>query len=292
MRLKGNPIESFWKNANCWRKLSLLRLLGKIRTNVAQKYLEEIRLLQNEDGGFAREKGEASSVSETAEAIMNLIESGDKPNSSIMKKAVTFLWSLQKGNGSWRENPNLAKNKVPFWSSTEKGVPILTADGILALIEAGYKDNKNLLRAVDWLKCMQSEDGMWIYLEGAGPSDVDPDSTYKAIEALKKVDEASNSSYIMRGCKALEKFVLTEAAEWMKKWPVWSWIAPLDGLVAGGYDVSNEVVRYALNKILELQQEGGGWLDRYEIRVVPTLITLELISKKEAWQEIREVEEG
>jgi len=52
------------------------------------------------------------------------------------------------------------------------------------------------------------------------------------------------------------------------------------------------VIRYALNKILELQQEGGGWLGRYEIRVVPTLITLELIPKKEAWQKIREVEEG
>jgi len=292
MKLKGDPIGLFWEKASCWRKLELLRLLGKIKTGVAQKYLKEACLLQNEDGGFAKEKGEMSSVSVTAEAIINLIKSGEKPHSSVVKKATTFLWSLQKENGSWRENPNLAKNKVPFWSSTEKGVPILTADAILALTEAGYKNKKDLMKAVDWLKSMQSKDGMWIYLEDAGPSDVDPDSTYKAIEALMKVNGASNSPYIMRGCKALEKFILTEAAEWMKKWPVWSWIAPLDGLAAAGYDANNEVVKYALNKILEQQQESGGWPDRYEIRVVPTLINLELISKEEAWRKIREVEES
>jgi len=292
MKLKGNPIKLFWENANCWRKLSLLRLLSKIKSDVARKYLEEMRLLQNEDGGFAREKGEASSVSVTAEAIINLIQSGDKSDSSVVKGAVAFLWSLQKANGSWRENPNLAKDKVPFWSSAEKGVPILTADAILALTEAGYKNNENLTKAVDWLKSMQSKDGMWIYLEDAGPSDVDPDSTYRALEALMKVNEATNSPYITRGCKALEKFILTEAAEWTKKWPVWSWIAPIDGLVAAGYNVKNEVVKYALNKILEQQQENRGWPNGYEIRVAPTLINLRLISKKNAWRKIREVEES
>jgi len=292
MKLKGEPIKLFWENANCWRKLSLLRLLGKIKIEVAQKYLMEMRFLQNEDGGFAREKGEASSVSVTADAIINLVQSGDKPNPLVVKRAVAFLWSLQKENGSWHENPNLAKDKVPFWSSTEKGVPILTADVILALAEAGYKNNENFVKAVDWLKSMQSKDGMWIYLEDAEPSDVDPDSTYKALEALVKVNKANNSLYITSGCKALKKFILTEAAKWTKKWPVWSWMAPLDGLVAAGYDSNNEVVKHVVNKILEQQQENGGWPGGYEVRVVPTLITLGLISKKESWQKIIEIEES
>ena len=289
MKLKGDPIKIFWEKASCWRKLSLLRLLGKIKTDVAQKYLEEMRLLQNEDGGFVREKGEASTVSVTAEAIINLIHSSEKPTSSVVKRAIAFLWSLQKENGSWRENPKLATNKIPFWSSTEKGVPILTADAILALAGAGYKNNKQLLKAVDWLRSMQSKEGMWIYLEDTEPSDVDPDSTHKALEALVKVNKATHSPCIARGCKALEKFILTEAAKWMKKWPVWSWIAPLDGLVAAGYDVNNEVVKYALSKILEQQQENGGWPDGYEVRVVPTLITLGLISKEETWRKISEI---
>jgi len=159
----------------------------------------------------------------------------------------------------------------------------------LALAEAGYKNNRELLKAVDWLKSMQSKDGMWLHLEDAGPSDLDPDSTYKALEALMKVNKATNSPYIAKGCKALEKFILTEAAEWMKKWPVWSWIAPLDGLIAAGYDVNNEVVKYALSRILEQQQENGGWPDGYEVRVVPTLITLGLISKEETWRKINEI---
>jgi len=289
MKLKGDPIKLFWKNANCWSKLSLLRLLSKIKTDIARKHLEEMRHLQNQDGGFAREKGEASTVSVTAEAIINLIYSGEKPTSPIVKRAIALLWSLQKKNGSWRENPKLATNKIPFWSSTEKGVPILTADAILALAEAGHKNNKELVKAVDWLRSMQSKEGMCIYLEDAEPSDVDPDSTQKALEALVKVNKATYSPCIARGCKALEKFILTEAAEWMKKWPVWSWIAPLDGLVAAGYDVNNEVVKYALSKILEQQQENSGWPDEYEVRVVPTLITLGLISKGETWRKISEI---
>ena len=97
MRLKGEPIKLFWENANCWRKLSLLRLLDKIKTEVAQKYLKKMRLLQNKDGGFSREKGEASSVSVTADAIINLVQSSDKPNSFVVRRAVEFSkreWKL------------------------------------------------------------------------------------------------------------------------------------------------------------------------------------------------------
>jgi len=290
MKLRGAPVECFWRKASSWRKLSLLRSLGKLNTAIAQKYLKEMRLFQNEDGGFGKERGEPSSVTPTAEAILNLIESGEKPSSSTVQRATLFLWGLQNENGGWRENPALPKEKVAFWSSTERGVPILTADSIEALLKAGYEDDERLRKAVEWLKGMQAQDGMWIHMEKAAPTETDPDSTLRAIEVLIKVGENLDSPTIRKACNALERFILTEAEKWTKKWPVWSWLAPLDGLVAAGFKADNKTVQRALEKILKQQREDGGWPDGYEVRVVPTLIELGIIPREEAWGIIRKME--
>lgn len=290
MKLKDAPVECFWRKASIWRKLSLLRSLGKLNTPLAQKYLREMRLFQNEDGGFGKEHGKPSSATPTAEAILNLIELGEKASSSTIKRAVQFLWSLQKENGSWRENPALPKEKVPFWSSTERGVPILTADAMEALVEAGYRDDKRLRKAAEWLKGMQSPGGMLINLENAAPTETDPDSTQRAIRALINAGENPNSPTIRKACNSLEKFILTEAEAWAKKWPMWSWVAPLDGLVAAGFKADNKTVQHALEKIVKQQGTDGGWPDGYEVRVVPTLIELGIIPKEEAWGVIRKIE--
>jgi squalene cyclase len=286
IRLKEDPVKLFWKKANTWRKLFILRCLNAFETDVAKKYLKEMVKLQNVDGGFSKEHGETSSVSFTAEAIMNLTQSGEKPNSQILKKAAAFLWSIQRENGSWSENPKISKEKIPFWSSIEKGVPILTADAIEALFDAGYMKDERFKKAVNWLKQMQSPSGMWINLEGEDPTHVDPDSTQRAISALIKTGEPANSASIQKACEALKNFILVEAENWAKEWPVWAWIAPLDGLIAAGYTINDDVVKYALTKILEKQQNDGSWPDNYEIRVVPSLIKLGEIKRKEALESI------
>jgi len=112
IRLKEDPVKLFWKKANMWRKLFILRCLNAFETDVAKKYLKEMVKLQNVDGGFSKEQGETSSVSFTAEAIMNLTQSDEKPNSQILKKAAAFLWSIQRENGSWSENPKISKEKI------------------------------------------------------------------------------------------------------------------------------------------------------------------------------------
>jgi len=117
------------------------------------------------DGGFSRTSNEASSVTPTTEGIINLTQLSKKPLSSIIREAVNFLWKLQKENGGWHENPELPKDKIPFWSSTEKGVPILTADCIEAFVEASYRNDKRIIKAVKWLKQMQSPTGMWLSLK-------------------------------------------------------------------------------------------------------------------------------
>lgn len=267
----------------------LLRRVNVLKTKIAEKYLEEMMQLHREDGGFSKRPDEASSVTVTTEAIMNLLRSNG--DSLIIHKAANFLWSLQKENGSWRENPELPKDRIPFWSSCEKGVPILTADCLEALIEANYRNDDRIVKAVRWLKQMQSSTGMWITLEDANPDDTEPDSTQRAISALMKFGVSKDSSIIKNACKALEKFILTEAAKWAETYPpVWPWIAALDGLVAAGYTTENKAVRYALEKIVRQQLDDGSWPNGYELRVVPTLVSLDVISKEQVVKTIEAIE--
>lgn len=293
MEIKGEPIPLFWRKASCWRKLGLLRELDNMKTCIAQKYLREMYSLRNEDWGFSRILDEESSVTVTAEAVINMLHSGIKPNSPHVQKSLNFLSSLQKENGSWHENPNLPKDKIPFWSSCEKGVPILTADCIEAFVEAGYRTDERIIKAVKWLKQMQSPTGMWLSLEDTDPSDTEPDSTQRAISALLKFGIPKNEDLIKNACAALENFILIEAAEWAKTHPpVWPWIASLDGLVTAGYTLENKAVHLALKNILKLQQEDGSWPNNYESRVVPTLIKLGVIARRQVLVKIEAIEEN
>jgi len=264
-----------------------------MKTYVAQKYLREMSNLQQEDGGFSRTFDEESSVTVTAEAVINLIRLNINQNSPSIQRPLRFLSALQKENGSWRENPKLSKDKIPFWSSSEKGVPILTADCIEAFVEAGYRDDKRVIKAVKWLKQMQSSTGMWLSLEDTDPNDTEPDSTQRAISALVKFGLPKNSPIIRNACVALENFILREATEWAKTHPpVWPWIASLDGLVVTGYTLENKAVHFALENILALQQKDGSWPNNYELRVVPTLIKLSIIPLKQALETIKTIEKN
>jgi hypothetical protein len=289
MKLTVDPIPVFWEHASVWRKLRLLRTLGTLEDQITEKYLNEMRSLVQKDGGFSRAHGEPSSISVTGEAIINLAKLDRK--SSVIVGAMNFLWKLQNQNGGWHENPNIPKDRVPFWSSTEKGVPILTGDCVEASVEAGYKNDPHTTKGVEWLKQMQSSSGMWLSLEGTDPSDTEPDSTQRAISALIKYGIPTSSNIVKKACDALEKFILEEAVEWAKTHPpVWPWMAPLEGLLAAGYDPSQRAVQFALKNIVNLQQEDGSWPNQYETRAVPALITLHLISSEHVLETIRKQE--
>jgi hypothetical protein len=289
MKLRADPIPIFWEHASVWRKLKLLRTTGTHGGPITEKYLDEMQGLLQTDGGFSRARAEPSSVNVTGEAIINLVKLHKK--SPTIVGALNFLWKLQNQNGGWHENPNLPKDRVPFWSSTEKGVPILTGDCIEAAVEAGYRSDPHTTKGVEWLKQMQSSSGMWLSLEGTDPNDTEPDSTQRAISALIRYGVPKSSDIVKKTCNALERFILKEATEWTKTHPpVWPWMAPLEGLIAVGHDSSNEAVQFALKNISNLQQDDGGWPNQYEIRVVPVLIALNLISSKRVLQTITKLE--
>jgi squalene cyclase len=289
MKLRADPVPVFWAHASVWRKLRLLRTVSTFEDSITEKYLDEMQSLLQRGGGFSRVHGEPSSVSVTAEAIINLVRMNRK--SPVIAEEMNFLWKLQNQNGGWHENPNIPKDKVPFWSSTEKGVPILTGDCIEAAVEGGYKSDPHTTKGIEWLKQMQSPSGMWLSLEGTDPSDTEPDSTQRAISALIRYGIPRGSDIIKKACNSLERFILEEAVEWAKTHPpVWPWMAPLEGLIAAGYDSSQKAVQFAMKNILNLQQEDGGWPNQYELRAVPALIALNLISSKHILEIVRKQE--
>jgi hypothetical protein len=67
-------------------------------------------------------------------------------------------------------------------------------------------------------------------------------------------------------------------------------MAPLEGLVAAGYDSSQKPVQFALKNILNLQQQDGGWPNQYELRAVPVLVALNVISSKHVLETINKQE--
>lgn len=112
-KLKGDPIKLFWDQASCWRKLVLLRLLDVLREDLAQKYLKEIVQLQDQDGGFSKNKGETSRVTETAEAIINFVKSSEESSSHRIQKAINFVTFVGTGSVSAQLGPRLAHMTSP-----------------------------------------------------------------------------------------------------------------------------------------------------------------------------------
>ncbi len=273
-------VRVFWESATHWRRLSLLRQLGALDTPLARGQLDVLARHRREDGGFARATDEPSSVLPTCEAVLDLLGTGDPAHTQVVGAAVEFLWGLQNDNGGWHESPALPDDRVPFWSSKERGVPILTAKCIEALVEAGHGDDTRVRKAVTWLESMQAPTGMWWSIEGTTPDDTEPDSTQAALSALLRAGISKDSPVVQRACKALEEFALDAAAAWEKTHPpVWPWAAALDGLVAADRGMEDRAVRHAVENILRLRQEEGGWPDKYEFRVVPTFVALGLLTR-------------
>jgi len=60
--------------------------------------------------------------------------------------------------------------------------------------------------------------------------------------------------------------------------------------VVAGFTLKNRAVRFALENIPKIQLRDGSCSNKYELRVVPTLIKLRVINQKQALEIIRTIE--
>jgi len=255
-KLRYDAVSYVLKNGNQYHKLKMMMALGGRRED-RQKLTTEIKLLQNSDGGWPwqLQKGKPSGISQTARTLQLLLKVGEDRNSDTVRRAVSFQLQRQNPDGGWSENPEL-EGVIPKehnWISTRYS-GFQTADVILALAEAGYSKDARVLKALEFLRGAQNEEGGW-------PSYVGPDYPYKGsdiattdhiVAAFLKLGEPKNSLILKNAVKALLKHR-------------GDWDSPIDAATALNvflmldYPLRHEYIRELVKNLVESQKPDGGW---------------------------------
>jgi len=255
-RLRYDAVSYVQKNGNAHHKLKMLLLL-KGKAENRRKLIEELKSLQNTDGGWPWQllKGNPSGVSQTARTLELLMKAGENKDSDAVKRAVSFLLERQKPDGGWSESPEL-KGIIPRewnWISTRYS-GYQTADVINALVEAGYAKDARIAKAFGFLRSAQNEEGGW-------PSYVGSDYPYEGsdiattdhiVAAFLKVGEPKDSPLVKNAVK-----VLVKHRE--------GWKEPIDAATALcvflilDYPLNHEYVKELASDLINTQRPDGGW---------------------------------
>jgi hypothetical protein len=125
------------------------------------RFVEELRRLQNDDGGFPlnMEMGKPSTLMASAVVLVRL-EEFNSLQIDIVEKIVGFFFARQSKDGSWNEDENLLPYNPPPWMNPRDiRVKILsTAYTGFWLAKLGYSDN-GIKRACDFLINYRRENG-------------------------------------------------------------------------------------------------------------------------------------
>lgn len=254
MRLEYDAADYVRTNGNLYDKLYLAYTLGEAPD---PELSQKLTGLQNPDGGWPWQfqRAEPSGVGATARVVELLLKTGLERDSETCSKAVSFLFSLQREDGGWSENPELS-DLIPKdwnWVSTTDSMTHITGDVINALIEAGESRNHNTARAITFLKETQNEEGGW-------PSHLGSDYTHGTdiggmdviIKALLGAGEPKDSQVFKRAIEV----VVREREDW--KIPVCG-ASVLNLLTKLGFAADHEYVRELAETLIEKQRADGGW---------------------------------
>lgn len=252
-RLRYDAISYILRNGNSFHKLKLAHILGL--NGDRRKLVEELRSLQNQDGGWPWQlvAGNMSGVSDTAKVLELLPHVCVNRASSTIKRTVSFLLVRQHRDGGWSENPEL-EGIIPSewnWISTRYS-GYQTAEVVNALIEAGYF-GEEVGRGIDFLRSIQNEEGGWPSHVGPSPyTGSDIASTDHIVLAFLRYGEPKGSPVFQRA----EKMLLEKRG--MIDSPV-NETAVLSTLLAIGYSPEDEYVLELVEGIIEAQRLDGGW---------------------------------
>jgi len=254
MKLRYDAIHYVATHGDLYEKLYLAYALGEAASS---SVVEEIISSQNPDGGWSWQshKGKPSGVGATARVLELLLKTGLEKQSEVCSKALSFLLSLQREDGGWSENPELA-GLIPkdwIWVSTAHSMTHITGDVINALLEAGYANASNVAKAIAFLKDTQNQEGGW-------PSHLGPDYTHGTdiagmdviVKALLRAGEPKDSQVF----KTAIEVVVREREDW--KIPVCG-ASVLNLFTKLGFGPDHEYVRELAETLIEKQRPDGGW---------------------------------
>ncbi len=258
--LKYDPIPGIFEMGSSYHHLKALSFLAERDDSRLLDVLKKVKSSQNADGGWPWlgrwefDEKVPSSITDTANYLPPLIDTGVDIHSEEVVKASAFLLGPQRNDGGWSENPELRKTMCESWTwfSVDHSVTWITGLVITALIKAGYlSDAPSIVKATGFLKSMQNEEGGWPSHAGVPePGSTDMWTMEDVISALLNCGETKSSEIIRKA----ENAILKNRDRW--KEPVEN---PLGVFLMLGYDRGHEYVEECIRHLLENQKEDGGW---------------------------------
>lgn len=250
----GRTIAYVDHNGSEMERARLRGILGRPRPDA--KVVRALEARQNEDGGFPHEfmQGRVSTIDATATALTWLedLRLFDGPH---VERALVFLLSEQRPDGSWDEPPGLLRYAPPprLLPSDPRVRTASTALVGYWLARAGAGDDA-VGRAAAYLRGRQVPGGRFVgFLR----------TTWLATAFLHRV-EGPGSDAAMRGLEAL-------GAVDESRWPPGALADMLGRLGGGGVDDDTPVVVRSLERLCGLCQPDGSWIsedgDAYHVEV-------------------------
>ena len=146
---------------------SCLQALAKARhrfpgdTEIAvasSKGADFLRRQQRQDGSFEGNWAVCFTYG-TWFAVSGLLAAGVPKDALSVRRAVAFLLSKQRADGSWSEHGDTCRERR--WIEGPDGLAAQTAWALSALVRAGCQASEALDRAAAWLCARQQPDGAW-----------------------------------------------------------------------------------------------------------------------------------
>lgn len=210
MQFKYNPVPFIFERGDPFTKLCVLEMVDLCNTPLGNKLLLDLLKTQNKDGGFpSKIDPKFSGVKETERIAFLLLRCGMPKDGLIVGSGIRFLLKNQTEEGGFRENSKLTIPPEMIELSNQKGVTWLTADMVDLLREMGQENTKAVLKAIHWLRRVETPEGGWgLFEEDEG---VDPDSNAQITFLMKELFGEEDPLY-KRGIALFEKH-LDQVAE-------------------------------------------------------------------------------
>lgn len=253
-----------------------------------KRQLREVELLKIEEEDSLRMQPCTSPVWDTGWTVIALHDSGLPRNHPGLIKAGRWLLSKEVRNyGDWRiKNPNVEPSGWYFeyacewYPDTDDSAVVLMGLQRIALLEAGARKEKALLRGTKWLLGMQGRDGGW----GAFDKDnnkrflnhipfadfgaiLDPstsDVTGRYLDWFGRVGFGMEHKAVARAVEFLKK-EQEEDGSWFGRWGnnyIYGTWSALTGLASVGEDMDKEYIKRAVAWLKGVQLSNGGWGER------------------------------
>ncbi|MFH1584683.1 MAG: DUF4430 domain-containing protein [Patescibacteria group bacterium] len=137
---------------------------------------------QNEDGGWAWNKGGASDTNDTSIGVIALLEAGMESGNAAIQDAVSYLKTAQNEDGGFPYDP-----LSPYGTDSDANSDAFVGAAISKLGQDPASWEKNGNNLVSHLLSLQAEEGFFAYQEGQGENAFTSVTTAQAVIALTSV---------------------------------------------------------------------------------------------------------